>query len=167
MRETGLSTGTSPNPMRGLAALGAMLTTVRGCMSIVFRTKHLVYYIPSDDVAESRRRVVGEHAPVGDARQVHAVRVEAVVVPHVVDERPDEGEVVEAGGEVARVGDVAVRARVVALHEVVWPGQDAGRAERAVRPRAVPALLAGGRVAVAVAVHHDEAAVWVLVGGVV
>ena len=71
--------------------------------------------IPSDDVAESRHRVVREHAPVGDARQVHAVRVEAVAVPHVVDERPDKGDVVEAGREVARVGGVAIRARVVAL----------------------------------------------------
>ena len=96
-----------------------------------------------------------------------AVRVQAVVVPHVVDDGPDEGDVVEAGGEVARVDGVAFRARLVALDEVVRPGQDAGRAERAVRPGTVPALLASDRVTVAIAVYHDEAALGVFVGGVI
>ena len=123
--------------------------------------------LPGDYIAQLRRRVVGEHAPVGDAREVDAVLVQAVVVPHVVDDGPDEGDVVEAGGEVARVDGIALRASLVALHEVVRPGQDAGRAERSVRPGAVPALLAGDRVAVAVAVHYDEAAIGVLVGGVI
>ena len=60
-------------------------------------------------------RVVGEHAAVRVSSQVDALRVETVVVPDVVDHRPDKGDVIVAGGPVAGVDHVAAPAGLVAV----------------------------------------------------